>query len=437
MSSYEKYEAEEKIIGICLVDSNKLPYITSALSPKDFRDNFCRLIYKSILSIYKSGGDVDIVTVSDRLSKDKLLKSAGGRPYINDLALNITSTSNFKSYIKLIMDGSKRLQLKSLANDILSIVDTVDDIDNLAINLASDASRIMGGGKEDTTVSHVSSGAMDVYDKLSSIFENKASMGVPSGYGKLDRMTGGFIGGKIYVLGGRSSMGKSSLALNIAENIAKLRNVLFISVEMSQVEYAQRLMYAKAGTNSDMVNQGEVTEATLSSVAESLKYLSSLNLFIQDKTPCRVSDIEMGIINLISSQGSCGLVVIDYLQLLKPDFVKGRSREQELALMSGELKSLARKYNVPILVLAQLSRALEAREDKRPMQSDLRESGAIEQDADVVMFVYRDEYYYPNKPEAKGKAEIIIRKNRDGRCGIIPMLFNGSRCQFTEERIGL
>jgi replicative DNA helicase len=203
---------------------------------------------------------------------------------------------------------------------------------------------------------------------------------------------------------------------------------------MDKKEYAQRLMLSRAGVDINTVNTGRISDEEIARVKAQKEYLDSLNMYIETKTPCRVSDVELAIINLQSTKGSCDLVVVDYLQLLTPTSRSNKTRETEVAEMSRELKNLATKYNVPIVVLSQLSRALESREDKRPMLSDLRESGSIEQDADVVMFVYRDEYYHPDSPEARGSAELLVRKNRGGiNNRDIPMCFNSSKVKFTEQ----
>lgn len=253
------------------------------------------------------------------------------------------------------------------------------------------------------------------------------------GFNNLNYYLGGLQKGKIYILGARPSMGKSAFAMNIAEHVALTHNVLFISLEMSRKEYAQRLMFGRAGVDVNTINTGRISDTEIEKVKSQKEYLDSLKLFIETRTPCRVSDIELAMINIISTRGSCDLVIVDYLQLLTPNSKSGKNREVEVAEMSRELKSLAVKYNVPIIVLSQLSRALEAREDKRPMLSDLRESGAIEQDADVVMFVYRDEWYHPDDPASRGKGEILIRKNRGGvNNRDVEMCWQPSKVRFTE-----
>jgi replicative DNA helicase len=228
-------------------------------------------------------------------------------------------------------------------------------------------------------------------------------------------------------------MGKSSFVMNVAEHIAQTANVLFISLEMSRKEYAQRMLFSRANVDVNKINSGTITDDDITAVCNQKDYLDSLNLFIETKTPCRVSDIELAIINLQASKGSCDLVVVDYLQLLTPMGKNSKNREVEVAEMSRDLKSLAIKYQVPIIVLSQLSRGLESRENKRPMLSDLRESGAIEQDADVVTFLYRNEYYFPDDPASRGAAELLIRKNRGGQNNRdIDLCWQPSKVKFME-----
>ena len=225
----------------------------------------------------------------------------------------------------------------------------------------------------------------------------------------------------------------SSFVMNVAEYVSQSHNVLFISLEMSRKEYAQRMLFSRANVDVNKINSGTITDEDIKLVSQQKDYLDNLNLFIETKTPCRVSDIELAIINLQATKGSCDLVAVDYLQLLTPMGKNSKNREVEVAEMSRDLKSLAIKYQVPIIVLSQLSRGLESRENKRPMLSDLRESGAIEQDADVVTFLYRNEYYYPDDPASKGAAELLIRKNRGGQNNRdIEMCWQPSRVKFME-----
>lgn len=421
------------LLGICLVDYTKIPYITTKVKLEYIPKGIYSIIYNSILELYNLGMDIDIVTVSNRLLNTKKLKDVGGRSVINDLALNAPSSSFTNKIVDEVIKQYNYRKVATIIEDWKKELETATDINPICVEYCSSISNIISGSTDDKSMIKISDGADDVIKELYQS-RDKGCIGLDCGYPSLNYYFGGLQKGKIYIIGARASMGKSALAMNIAEYVAKEKNVLFISLEMDKKEYAQRLMLGRAGVDVSVVNTGRISDEQIALVKEQKKYLDSLNLYIETKTPCRISDIELAIINLQSTKGSCDLVVVDYLQLLTPNSKAGKNRETEVAEMSRELKNLAIKYNVPIVVLSQLSRALESREDKRPMLSDLRESGSIEQDADVVMFVYRDEYYHPDKPEARGCAELLLRKNRGGiNNRDVDMCFNPSKVRFTEQ----
>lgn len=425
-------QAEQNLLGACMVNEKCLPYTVTALKKEDFSTQPHRAIFEAIVRLYKEGLDVDIVTVSDRLQRDDKLDSVGGRAYINDLALDVVTTSNYKSYIKIILDYSKRRQLKELASDILTEADSAEEVDKLLVSTSATATKILTRN-EDEEIPSIAEGAMEVYEDLVRVYESGEPLGIPLQFPTLTKWLGGLQGGKVYILAGRPAMGKTALALNIAEYVASQgdKNVLCFSLEMEKKEYAKRLMLKYANTNSYMINNGLVDETTMERLTQSLAYMSELALSIDDKTPCTPMKVELGIINMVNNKGSCDLVVIDYLQLMDND-TRTKDRQADISEISRKLKQLANKYNVPIICLSQLSRALEVREDKHPKLSDLRESGAIEQDADVVLFVYRGEYYEPENIDLRGRAEVIVAKQRDGVSGTIPFAFNGSKCEFKE-----
>jgi len=423
----------EDMLGIALTDSNTLPYITTKINIDDVPKGIYREIYQSILDLYNLGVDVDIVTVSNRLLNTNKLKDIGGRSVINNLALNSQSSRYTKKIVDEVIKQTTYRKISSIVEDFKTEVDKSIDINTTCMDYCSKISNIITGNMDGDKLDTISTGCEDV---IKDLYESrdKGCIGIKTGFHNLDYVLGGLQKGKLYIIGARPSMGKSALAMNISEHIAKYKNVLFISLEMGKKEYAQRIMFGRAGVNISQVNSGTVTDEQIELVKEQKKYLDSLNLYIETKTPCKVSDIELSIINLQSTRGSCDLVVVDYLQLLSPSARSGKTRETEVAEMSRELKNLSIKYQVPIIVLSQLSRALEAREDKRPMLSDLRESGAIEQDADVVMFVYRNEFYYPDEPSTKGEAELLVRKNRGGvNNRDVKMCWNAGKVKFSEQ----
>lgn len=420
------------LLGICLVDSTKIPYITTKVSIDDMPKGAWREIYKAINELYNLGVDVDIVTVSNRLLNTNKLKEVGGRKTINDLALQAPSSNFAKKVVDSVVSQTTYRKVVTVVDDFKKDVEGSDDVNATCIDYCGKISSIITGSANSDEVETISSGVDEV---IADLYKSKKDgcIGIDMGFNNLNYYLGGLQKGKIYILGARPSMGKSAFAMNIAEHVALTHNVLFISLEMSRKEYAQRLMFGRAGVDVNTINTGRISDAEIEKVKSQKEYLDSLKLFIETRTPCRVSDIELAMINIISTRGSCDLVIVDYLQLLTPNSKSGKNREVEVAEMSRELKSLAVKYNVPIVVLSQLSRALEAREDKRPMLSDLRESGAIEQDADVVMFVYRDEWYHPDDPASRGKGEILIRKNRGGvNNRDVEMCWQPSKVRFTE-----
>lgn len=420
------------ILGICLTDNSKLPYITTKVSVDDFPRGSYSTIYKVIVELYKLGVDVDIVTVSNRLLNTKKLKEIGGRETINDLALNSPLGVFTNKLVEQLNEQTTFRTVATLLDEFKTTLSTSTNTVSTCIDYCNKINNAVSGSVESDEISTISDGVDEVIDDLYKS-KSKGCIGLDCGYPSLNYYLGGLQKGKIYIIGARASMGKSALAMNISEYVARNNNVLFISLEMDRREYAQRLMFSRAGIDITLVNTGRVTDEQIEKVKQQEEYLKSLNLYIETKTPCKVSDIELSIIKLKSTKGSCDLVVVDYLQLLTPNSKSGKNREVEVAEMSRELKNLAVKYNVPIIVLSQLSRALESREDKRPILSDLRESGSIEQDADVVMFVYRDEYYHPEDPVVRGCADLLIRKNRGGiNNRDVEMCWNPSKVQFTE-----
>lgn len=420
------------LLGICLVDSSKIPYITTKVPLDDIPKGAWREIYKAINELYNLGVDVDIVTVSNRLLNTNKLKEVGGRKTINDLALQAPSSNFAKKIVDSVVSQTTYRRVVTVVDEFKKDVEKSEDVNATCIDYCGKISSIITGGANKDEVETISSGVDEVISDLYNSKEN-GCVGIDTGFNNLNYYLGGLQKGKIYILGARPSMGKSAFAMNIAEHVALNYNVLFISLEMSRKEYAQRLMFGRAGVDVNTINTGRISDSEIEKVKAQKEYLDKLNLFIETRTPCKVSDIELAMINIISTRGSCDLVIVDYLQLLTPSGKGSKNREVEVAEMSRELKSLAVKYNVPIIVLSQLSRALEAREDKRPMLSDLRESGAIEQDADVVMFVYRDEWYHPDDPASRGKGEILIRKNRGGvNNRDVEMCWQPSKVRFTE-----
>lgn len=425
-------EVYKDMLGILLIDSSKIPYITTKVPVDSLPKGAYKEIYQAIVDLYNIGVDVDIVTVSNRLLNTGKLKDIGGRKVINDLAIEAPTSNLVVPIIETVLSQNTYRKVSMLINEFNNELKKSTDVSRLSMDYCSKITSVVGGSMESDKLDTISDGLNEVLEDMERS-KNTGSIGIKSGFPTLDYYTGGLQKGKLYIVGARPSMGKSAFVMNIAEYVARENNVLFISLEMNRKEYTQRMLFSKAGVDVNRINTGQVTDEDIQKVKNQKEYLDSLNLFIETKTPCKVSDIELAIINLQSTKGDCGLVVVDYLQLLTPTGKSTKNREVEVAEMSRDLKSLAIKYQVPIIVLSQLSRALEARDDKRPMLCDLRESGAIEQDADVVTFLYRNEYYYPDDPASRGSAELLIRKNRGGMNNRdIEMCWQPSKVKFLE-----
>lgn len=426
-------EAEESILGIMLVDNNRIQQIISILNEDDIFDKANKLIFKAIKDMTKEDKPVDIVTVSEYLRFNNELEEVGDREYINTLAENVITTANWKNYCKIIVKYSKKRQLINLAKKITEETAS-DDVEDIAMEAKQELENILVN-RTSNNISHIFNGLDTVISQVESILSSDSRLlGVSTGLYSLDYILSGLVGGRLYILGARPSMGKSSLAQQIAETVAsnKDKNVVFASLEMGLDEYTQRSLFRRVNITQEMLSRGLVNDTIYDKIAKQSEYLSKLNLYILDNADCTLNDLETGIINCINSKGTCDLVIVDYLQLMASDDKRERDPLKVVSRNSSGLKKLARKYNVPILALCQLSRSLETRMDKRPILSDLRESGTIEQDADVVMFIYRDEVYNKDDPTNRGMAELLISKNRQGRTGIIDLVFEANKTLFKE-----
>jgi len=427
-------EAEMEILGAMLKDNAKIPLIKALMNTDDFFPRNHKFIFASIVTLYDEGKPADIVTVSEQLDFNDKLAICGGREVINDLVVNSCSPSNYKSYCKIITNYSKKRKLlKVYEESIESLNDNVDIKDvATASKIAIEEVLI---SKSSNNLTHIVDGAPEVLEQVERIMSSETNiLGLPTPFNTLNKMTSGLVKGRLYILGARPAMGKSAMAMQIADTISVNANVVFASLEMSTTEYAQRKLFSMCKTNQDLLSSGMVSEDIYAKLISASEEIDKLNLYIIDDASCTLNSIENGILNCINKNGSCDLVCVDYLQLMASDDKKRREDYDIVTYNSKGLKKLARKYNVPVLALCQLSRGLEQRMDKRPILSDLRDSGAIEQDADVVMFIYREEIYDPRE-DNKAHAELIIRKNRQGRVDTIPMIFEASATRFTERRL--
>lgn len=417
---------ERAIIGLLLADNSKGTKIFNDIKPEDLFDKRLRLIYQVMIELKEQNKPVDVVSVPSLLKFKNSLDIAGGYQFINELALSYDTSFNLDYAIKEVIKYSKKRLLLKIAQDIEQELET-EDVDDLALKLNETSDKILNRTNT-TNFQPLMVGGLEVMEQIENLYKkDKHILGCSTGFVSLDNVLNGLCGGRLYILAARPAVGKSLLSQQIAEAAANDGNqVLFFSLEMGNSEYAQRNMFRTAGINMEMISQGILSqEQVMDSLSTALGSLPE-SLYIIDDSECNTNTIEKNIIRCKVQNKSCNLIIIDYLQLMQCADKRKNDRYDIVTYNSNKLKQLARKYNVPILLLSQLSRQSEVRKDRTPMMSDLRESGAIEQDADSVIFIHRPELYEPDNPKARGLAQIIVAKNRQGRTAVLNWIFNKS-----------
>ncbi len=434
----QNIDAEEAILGAILVNPSCMNRIVENLRPESFYKPANRYVYEAMLQLYNGEDKIDIVSVSDVLNMNQKLELVGGRAYINDLSYNTITTANVEYYAKIVQEKAIKRSLINAGSEIVSsgydlnpIEESLEQAEKLIFDIASQ--------KASKSLISIKDLVYDVYEKIEERANNKGQLtGVATDFYDLDTLTNGFQKSDLIILAARPAMGKTAFALNIAQNVAIKAKVpvAIFSLEMSKDQLAQRLMCSEAEVDTQRLKTGNMQAKDWEKMANAAARLSESKIYIDDTAGCTITDLRAKCRRLAMAEKDLGLIVIDYLQL-----IEGTGREdrmQQISSISRGLKILAKELNVPILALSQLSRAVESRTDKRPMLSDLRESGSIEQDADIVMFIYRDEYYKnadseeddAQKAANKGEAEIIIAKHRNGPVGTVKLLFQGSITKF-------
>ena len=427
----QSIEAEEAVLGAILVNPTSLGRIVELLKPESFYKPAHKVIYAAVLELFNKNEPIDIVTVSEHLRNKEELDMAGGRSYINDLALNVVTTANIEFYAKIIQEKEIKRALISAGSEIVAMSyeneDTSNVLDNaqkLIFNIAAQKDTTDLVGIQDLVVAS--------YEQIEQRFNNKDDLvGVTTGFYDLDAITSGLQKSDLIILAARPSMGKTAFALNLAQNVAMKgkKGVAIFSLEMPKQQLVKRMLCAEAEVEANRVTSGNLQPRDWEKLVEAMTRLSEARIYIDDTSSITSIDIKAKCRRLMMEEKELGLIVIDYLQLMEGGG-NPNDRNQQISAISRSLKGLARELDVPIIALSQLSRGVESRPDKRPMMSDLRDSGAIEQDADIVMFIYRDEYYNKDDVNNKGKAEVILAKHRNGAVGTIELLFQSNITKF-------
>jgi len=424
-------EAEQAIIGSMLTDKDAVISAIEVLKENDFYREDNKTIYSAILNLYNRAEPIDIITVKAELESMGKFEQVGGLEYLAELPEKVPTTANAMKYIKIVEEKSVLRNLIKTANEIIELgYNPTEDVEDIMEGAEKKIFNIMQE-KNQKGYAAIKDVLVDSFTQLEELYNRKQHItGVPSGFTELDYKTAGFHGSDLILIAARPAMGKSAFALNIAANAAVKANVpvVIFSLEMSKEQMVNRILCSEAMVDSNKVRTGKLDEDDWTKLASAIGPLSEAEIYIDDTPGISVMEIRAKCRKL-KLEKNIGMVVIDYLQLVQGSNKRNGSREQEISEISRSLKILAKEIGVPVIALSQLSRAVEQRPDHRPMLSDLRESGAIEQDADIVMFLYRDDYYNQDS-EKKDIAEVIIAKHRGGSTGTVELLWLGSYTKF-------
>jgi replicative DNA helicase len=428
-------EAEQSVLGAILLSDRALYalVIEEGLRPDDFYRERHRVTYAAMLELYNTNEPIDPLTVTEALRQSGRLDDAGGAEAIDALTGSVPLVGHARRYAQIVKENALLRRLLTTTYAIQASVterrlaprDLVEQAEKAMLEVAHDDKQ-----QDFRSIDEILHDELDKMQRLSA--EGTALTGTPSGFKDLDEITGGFQPGNLIILAARPSMGKSALVTNIAENAAIDHNrpVALFSLEMSETELAQRFVASQGRIFGDKLRKGRVQDSEWPKILEATKKLSTAPLYVDDSSDIGILDIRAKARRLHQqAPGGLGLIVIDYLQLMRPD-AGTDNRVEQVGQMSRGLKILARELNVPVIALSQLSRAVEQRHDKKPILSDLRESGQIEQDADLVMFIYRDEYYEKDESEQQGLADILIAKHRNGGLGDVTLTFRKEYPKF-------
>ena len=424
-------ESEQAVIGSMLTDKEAVSAAIEVLKPEDFYREDNRTIFEAILNLYGRSEPIDIITLKSELSSMGKFEAVGGLEYIAELPDKVPTTANVEQYIKIVEEKSVLRNLIKTANEIITLgYDQTQEVDGIIDGAEKKIFEVMQK-KNQKGYTPIKDILVETFTELEQLYNQKQRItGIPTGFSDLDFRTSGLHNSDLILVAARPAMGKSAFALNIATNAAVRAKVpvAIFSLEMSKEQMTSRILCSEAMVDSNKVRTGKIDDEEWSKLAAASGELSEANIYIDDTPGISIMEIRAKC-RKMKIEKNIGLVVIDYLQLVQGSGKRGGSREQEIAEISRSLKILAKEINVPVIALSQLSRAPEQRPDHRPMLSELRESGSIEQDADIVMFLYRDDYYNEDS-EKKNIAEVILAKHRAGSTGTVELLWLGNYTKF-------
>mgnify|MGYP003125103765 FL=1 len=429
-------EAEQSVLGGLLLDNAAFDRVTDLLGDDDFYRYDHRLIWQHITRLISLARPADVVTVHESLASAGKAEELGGLSYLNALAHNTPSAANIRRYAEIVRERSMLRKLVSVADEISSAAfspqgkearQLLDEAEARVFQIAQEGSRGVSGFQEIQPL------LTQVVERIDELYHREGDSdvtGVPTGFVDLDRMTSGLQAGDLIIVAGRPSMGKTSFSMNIAEHVAIEQGlpVAVFSMEMGAVQLAMRMVGSVGMLDQHRMRTGKLTAEDWPRLTHAVQQVQEAQIYIDETPALSAMEVRARSRRLARQCGQLGLIVIDYMQLMSASG-SGENRATEISEISRSLKGLAKELNCPLIALSQLNRSLEQRPNKRPVMSDLRESGAIEQDADLILFIYRDEVYNPDSPD-KGTAEIIVDKQRNGPIGTTRLTFQGSSTRF-------
>jgi replicative DNA helicase len=420
----QNVEAEQAVLGAILLDPDALMTALEILDADDFYRTTHTKIFQAMVRLSERREPVDIVTLTAELQAQEILEEVGGVAYLTQLSNSVPTAANVDHYAKIVHEKAVARRLIHVATQIAStgyqagsdVSDLLDEAERKIFSLSQE--------RNTKGFTHIKDVLLDTFERIEKLYANKGAVtGIPSGYPDLDRMLSGFQKSDLIIVAARPSVGKTAFALNIAQNVAvrARQPVAIFSLEMSKEQLVQRILCAEGNLDANRMRTGFLEDEDWPKLSMAVGTLSEAPIFIDDTPGITVSEIRSKCRRLQAEHG-LGMILIDYLQLIQGRPGKAENRQQEISEISRTLKGLARELDVPVIALSQLSRSVEQRHDKRPMLSDIRESGSIEQDADVVAFLYREDYYDKDS-EKKNIIEIIIAKQRNGPTGTVELVF--------------
>lgn len=431
----QNIDAEQAVLGAMLIKKEAIAEVAQILRPEDFYRDAHKIVYEAMLNLFNKNEPADIVTVSDYLNNENLMEKVGGVTFITALANTVPTAANVTYHAKIVREKA----------DLRNLINTATDIAGMAYESSDDVADVID--KSEKMIMEVANRqnvsaftpmrdiVMETFDKINVLYESKGGLtGIPCGFTDLDKLTSGLQASDLILVAARPSMGKTAFTLNIGAHVAlkEHKNVAFFSLEMSKQQLVQRMLCSEGGIDSQKLRKGELDKTDWSKLVNVANKVAEAPLYIDDTAGITVMELRSKARRLKAEKG-LDLIIIDYLQLMQGRTGKGATdnRQQEISEISRSLKAVARELNVPVIALSQLSRSVESRQIKRPMLSDLRESGSLEQDADIVMFLYREDYYDPETVN-KNITEVIVAKHRNGPVDTVKMFFKKEFTRFND-----